>query len=129
MFRLNSYILVSVSMVCVGALVIPTNLGVALIGQIWPLAQPLLLPVAVDRLVGAAGVAPSAALRAIGNTASLAKIRATASITILVAVVPGLVLGDTAMCAWGLVLGSAVSTGGNWIASQRHMRVATDTVS
>jgi O-antigen/teichoic acid export membrane protein len=119
--RLNSFVLAVVVPVSTVAVLLPTEVGVAVLGQVWALARPLLLPVAVDRLVGAAGVAPSAALRATGKTASLAKIRVVSSVTILIAVVPGLLNKSVTACAWGLVVGSSVSTAGNWGAWRRHV--------
>ena len=110
-------------------LLLPDDVGRALLGAMWPLARPLLVPVLIGAIASAATVGPWVALRALGAASASLRARSTVAAINAVGGVSGALLGGAPGAAYGLAAGSLASVAVWW---QQHakakasLRVAPD---
>ena len=105
-----------------GLLLLPREIGVSLIGSIWDVARPLIIPLALAWALTGVVVGASIGLRALA--AARRSLRALLSVSPLIFVAPiiGAATYGATGAAWGLVVGYSVAAAVWWW----HLRRALD---
>lgn len=96
---------------CLGSvlLLLPPRWGHALLGDTWPAAVPLLLPLTLSRLLGALTLYPMVALRADRHLSAAARTRTESAVVVLLATAAAALTVSVRGIAWAQV-GAAVVT-------------------
>ncbi|MGY2876277.1 O-antigen/teichoic acid export membrane protein [Marmoricola sp. URHA0025 HA25] len=116
-----------VALLNVGVLVVlPDPVGKAVLGNMWPVIDPLILPISLWLLVSAAqsGVPPALIGRHQFHLAMVVQV--VTGLLNVVALVGGAALGGTEGAVWGLVLGQVGMTIGWCCALVWHLRRSSD---
>jgi hypothetical protein len=94
---------------------IPDRLGAHLLGDTWPAAEHVLLPVLLRSCTAIVGTAAVVALRATGAATAAFRLRLVTVPLLVAAAVAGASLGSAAGFAWGLLVAQVASTGLWWV--------------
>jgi hypothetical protein len=103
-----------------GALVllVPSRLGADLMGEVWGVAHPLLVPLTISTaLIGLTG-GPEIGLRALGAARRSLRARVANAVLTMLGVVVGAVLADGLGAAWGYAVANAVA----WVYWRQQLR-------
>lgn len=103
---------------------LPDWLGTMILGNVWPLIDPLMLPIGLVVLAMAAQAGVRAALlgRRQMHVTMIADI--VGAVLSIVSVVVGAMVADASGAVWGLVVGSALTSLCWWVAFEWYMRRA-----
>lgn len=107
------------------ALAVPDAAGRALLGESWPAARALLVPVGITMAATGVSVAPWTGLRALEAAGASLRVRALLSPVMLGAGVAGALAGDAPGAAWGIAAGSVLSAAAWWLEYERALRART----
>lgn len=103
-------------------LTLPDVVGRALLGEVWPLIEPLLLPAGLALLALAAQSGVRAALLGRREIRVAMVFDIAGTVVTVGSLVAGAALGDAAGAVWGLVVGQSLTTLLWWGAFLRYLR-------
>lgn len=84
------------------ALLLPTEVGVALLGDSWPGVRAVLLATAVGQIGNLIAMGPNCVVYAMGRSDSVFRVHAAVSVLLLVGGTAGVWLGGAVGAAWGM---------------------------
>jgi O-antigen/teichoic acid export membrane protein len=91
-------------------LVLPDSVGAQLLGQTWPAASKLLLPIALSTALGSAALGFTTGLRSLGAAKTIFRARLFVTAFLLAGVFAGAFIGRSALgVAWGDAIANALS--------------------
>lgn len=103
---------------------LPDVLGRAVLGAVWPLIDPLRLPVGLIVLALASQAGVRAALLGMRKIHTIMVVEIAGTVMTILALVVGAALGDAAGAIWGLVAGTTCISLIWWTAFVRYLRSA-----
>ena len=105
----------------IGVLLLPGSVGSELLGESWPGAATVLLPVVLWSSAPLISAGQRIALRALEEATRTVRASAIQAVVTLVGGVAGSVVAGATGAAWGLVLGSVIATIVWWLELRRSM--------
>jgi O-antigen/teichoic acid export membrane protein len=107
---------------------LPDALGRALLGDSWPDAQHVILPLGIALAALASGAGAGIGLRALADARGSLRARAYDALANVVLGTTGAVLGGAVGAAWGIAAGAVIGASGYWWVFRRSGRRVAEPV-
>ena len=112
----------AVAVINLGVLyVLPDAVGTAILGGVWPLVEPLILPIGLFGVAAAVHTAVQAVLVGRHEMTRVLWLELSGACLAVVCVVVGAAVGDAAGALWGTLIGQSIASIAWWISFRRYL--------